>query len=151
MMKVVVDASVAAKWFLPEIHSDAAARLLDPTIALYAPDLIVPEFGNILWKKIRRAEITPVEAGGWRSEGDTAVRRWPDRCGCPRQRIDSRHVQRRCLSTSPRVARSQLALRRGLKASARLIDAIRAPRLGPRKRAGGTTGFHPPAASLPGA
>jgi predicted nucleic acid-binding protein len=63
MTKVVVDASVAAKWFLPEIHSDAAARLLDPTIALYAPDLIVPEFGNILWKKIRRAEITAVEAG----------------------------------------------------------------------------------------
>ncbi len=63
MMKVVVDASVAAKWFLPEIHSDAAARLLDPAIVLYAPDLIVPEFGNILWKKVRRAEITPVEAG----------------------------------------------------------------------------------------
>jgi predicted nucleic acid-binding protein len=63
MRKVVVDASVAAKWFLPEIHSDAAVRLLDPAIALYAPDLIVPEFGNILWKKVRRAEITPAEAG----------------------------------------------------------------------------------------
>ncbi|SRR5581483_1240579 len=63
MMKVVVDASVAAKWFLPEIHSDAAARLLDPAITLYAPDLIVSEFGNILWKKVRRAEITSVEAG----------------------------------------------------------------------------------------
>jgi predicted nucleic acid-binding protein len=62
MMKVVVDASVAAKWFLPEVHSDAAARLLDPAIALYAPDLIVPEFGNILWKKIRRAELTRDEA-----------------------------------------------------------------------------------------
>ena len=59
MMKVVVDASVAAKWFLPEIHSDAAARLLDPAIALYAPDLIVPEFGNILWKKIRRRKSHP--------------------------------------------------------------------------------------------
>ena len=61
MMKVVVDASVAAKWFLPEIHSEAATRLLDPTISLYAPDLIVPEFGNILWKKVRRAEITRTE------------------------------------------------------------------------------------------
>jgi hypothetical protein len=29
-MKVVVAASVALKWFIPEIHSDAAARLLDP-------------------------------------------------------------------------------------------------------------------------
>jgi|SRR5687767_14567067 len=63
MIKVVVDASVAAKWFLPEIHSDAAVRLLDPEIVLCAPDLIVPEFGNILWKKIRRAEITRDEAG----------------------------------------------------------------------------------------
>lgn len=27
MMKVVVDAGVAAKWFLPEIHSDAALEL----------------------------------------------------------------------------------------------------------------------------
>lgn len=63
MMKVVVDASVAAKWFLPEIHSDAAVRLLDPSIALYAPDLIVPEFGSLLWKKVRRAEVTPVQAG----------------------------------------------------------------------------------------
>jgi predicted nucleic acid-binding protein len=30
MKKVVVDASVAVKWFVPEIHSAAAARLLDP-------------------------------------------------------------------------------------------------------------------------
>ena len=58
MKKVVVDASVAAKWFLPEIHSPAAERLLDPSIVLCAPDLIVPELGNIVWKKLRRNEIT---------------------------------------------------------------------------------------------
>jgi predicted nucleic acid-binding protein len=62
MKKVVVDASVAAKWFMPEIHSEAAARLLDPAIVLCAPDLIAPEFGNILWKKVRRGEITDAEA-----------------------------------------------------------------------------------------
>jgi len=62
MKKVVVDASVAVKWFVPEIHSAAAARMLDPEIALYAPDLIGPEFGNILWKKVRREEITREEA-----------------------------------------------------------------------------------------
>jgi predicted nucleic acid-binding protein len=61
MKKVVVDASVVAKWFVPEIHSEAAARILDPDIALYAPDLIGPEFGNILWK-VRRKEITRDEA-----------------------------------------------------------------------------------------
>ena len=62
MKKVVVDASVAVKWFVPEIHSAAAARVLDPDIALYAPDLIGPEFGNILWKKVRRDEIERTEA-----------------------------------------------------------------------------------------
>jgi predicted nucleic acid-binding protein len=43
MIKLVVDASVAAKWYVPEIHSDAAVRLLDPEIVLLAPDLIIPE------------------------------------------------------------------------------------------------------------
>lgn len=62
MKKVVVDASVAVKWFVPEIHSAAASRMLDPEIALYAPDLIGPEFGNILWKKLRREEIGREEA-----------------------------------------------------------------------------------------
>ena len=62
MKKVVVDASVAVKWFVPEIHSAAAVRMLDPEIALYAPDLIGPEFGNILWKKVRRKEIGREEA-----------------------------------------------------------------------------------------
>ena len=48
MKKVVIDASVAVKWFVPEIHSAAAARLLEPEIVLCAPDLIGPEFGNVL-------------------------------------------------------------------------------------------------------
>lgn len=62
MKKAVVDASVAVKLFVPEIHSAAAARALDPEIVLYAPDLIAPEFGNMLWKKVRRGEIGRDEA-----------------------------------------------------------------------------------------
>ena len=58
MKKFVVDASVAIKWFIPEIHSEAAARLLDPEIYILAPDLIGPEVGNTIWKKTRRDEIT---------------------------------------------------------------------------------------------
>ncbi|MFN0087929.1 MAG: type II toxin-antitoxin system VapC family toxin [Blastocatellia bacterium] len=57
-MRYVVDASVAVKWYVPEIHSVAAERLLDSVHDLHAPDLIVPEFGNILWKKIARGELT---------------------------------------------------------------------------------------------
>jgi predicted nucleic acid-binding protein len=57
MKRIVVDASVVVKWFIPEIHSTPAARLLDSDVVLYVPDLISPEFGNILWKKVRRNEI----------------------------------------------------------------------------------------------
>ena len=63
MRRFVVDASVAVKWFVPEIHSAPAARLLDPDVVLLAPDLITAEFGNTVWKKVRRAEITRDEAG----------------------------------------------------------------------------------------
>jgi len=62
MKRFVVDASVAIKWFIPEIHSPAAARLLERDFYLCAPDLIVPEIGNTLWKKVRRKEITVDEA-----------------------------------------------------------------------------------------
>src|ERR1041384_4985061 len=58
MSRYVADASIAVKWYVPYIHADAAARLLDPAHELHAPDLILPEFGNIIWKKIRRREIT---------------------------------------------------------------------------------------------
>lgn len=57
-MKCVVDASVAVKWYVPEVHSEAAERLLDRRNELHAPDLIVPEVGNIVWKKIGRGELT---------------------------------------------------------------------------------------------
>lgn len=57
-MRYVVDASVAVKWYVPEVHSDEAERLLDAAHDLHVPDLIVPEFGNIIWKKIGRRELT---------------------------------------------------------------------------------------------
>ena len=54
MSLFVVDASVAIKWFLPEIHSDAALPLLAHKHLLHAPDLIFSEFGNVLWKRVRK-------------------------------------------------------------------------------------------------
>jgi predicted nucleic acid-binding protein len=55
--RVVVDASVAAKWFLPEELSTEARRLLAAEYELLAPDLLWAEIGNVLWKKHRRREI----------------------------------------------------------------------------------------------
>ncbi|MBI1958073.1 MAG: type II toxin-antitoxin system VapC family toxin [Candidatus Rokubacteria bacterium] len=60
---LVVDSSVAVKWFLPETGSDAAAPLLEGERALVAPDLLYPEVGNVLWKRVRRGELTPGEGG----------------------------------------------------------------------------------------
>lgn len=57
MNRYVIDASVAIKWYVPEIHSDAALRVLDSDDELIAPDLLYAEFGNILWKKSRRGEL----------------------------------------------------------------------------------------------
>ena len=57
MSRLVIDASVAIKWFLPEPYSINALRLLDADHELYAPDLIFPECGNVLWKKWLRQEI----------------------------------------------------------------------------------------------
>ncbi len=60
-MNYVVDASVAIKWYVPEIYEQEAARLLQGNHVFHAPELIYPEFSNILWKKVRRGEITSAE------------------------------------------------------------------------------------------
>lgn len=60
--RLVVDASVAVKWYVPEAGSEAAAALLHQERQLLAPDLIVPELGNTIWNKTRRGELTAAEA-----------------------------------------------------------------------------------------
>ncbi|HLB41939.1 MAG TPA: type II toxin-antitoxin system VapC family toxin [Gammaproteobacteria bacterium] len=64
MKTIVVDASVAIKWFIPEVHAIAATRLLHKNLQFIAPDLIFAEVGNILWKKYRSKELTLDTANG---------------------------------------------------------------------------------------
>jgi predicted nucleic acid-binding protein len=52
-----VDASVVIKWFVPEVHSDAARRLLAYHHDYIAPDLLFAETANTIWKKVRRGEV----------------------------------------------------------------------------------------------
>lgn len=74
MTTLVVDASVAAKWFVPsknEPHADTAARLLkryvNGDIRFIVPDLFWAELGNIFWKAVRQ--------GRWqRSRAEEAIR-----------------------------------------------------------------------------
>src|ERR1051326_5464960 len=55
MDDLVVDSSVAVKWFVVEPYSTEARRILDAyqngALSFLAPDLINAEFGNIVWKK----------------------------------------------------------------------------------------------------
>ena len=61
MTVYVVDSSVAVKWYVPETGSQLAAALLDEGYELHAPDLLSAEFGNVLWKKFRRGDLTGPE------------------------------------------------------------------------------------------
>ena len=61
MSVFVVDASVVVKWFVPEIYSDAARRLLELPHEYVAPDLLFAETANTIWKKIRREELSAEE------------------------------------------------------------------------------------------
>jgi predicted nucleic acid-binding protein len=61
MTLYVVDASVAIKWVVPEAGTPHALDLLENN-DVAAPDLIIAECANILWKKVRRAELTLLEA-----------------------------------------------------------------------------------------
>ena len=61
MTKLVIDASVAVKWVVTERGSQEAVRLLEAS-PLAAPDLLVAECANILWKKVQRKELLPTEA-----------------------------------------------------------------------------------------
>ena len=63
-MTLVVDASVACKWFVAESDSDAAEALLASGQSLLAPDLIIAELCNVAWVKLRRGEIVSDQAAG---------------------------------------------------------------------------------------
>jgi predicted nucleic acid-binding protein len=60
--RLVVDSSVVIKWFVPEVHSADALRYPDPDLDRDAPELLLAEMSNILWKKVGRGELTPAEA-----------------------------------------------------------------------------------------
>ncbi len=61
-MTWVVDASVAVKWVIPEVLSDEADRLRAGDDEMLAPDVLLIEVANALWKKTAGREISPAEA-----------------------------------------------------------------------------------------
>ena len=57
MTSYVVDACVVVKWFIPEVHTQSAVKLLESENDLFVPDLLYPELGNVIWKKVRKKEL----------------------------------------------------------------------------------------------
>lgn len=69
MTAYVLDASVAAKWFLPPVRETLTSEALQVLheygagrVRLTVPDLFWPEFGNVLWKAVRQKRILPRSA-----------------------------------------------------------------------------------------
>ncbi len=62
MSAIIVDASVGLKWFVPELLAAEARRWRSGPDELHVPALFDVEIANILWKKVRRAEITRADA-----------------------------------------------------------------------------------------
>lgn len=58
MNLLVIDASIAVKWVVEE-EGTIEALALRGAAKLIAPDLLIAECANILWKKVRRGELLP--------------------------------------------------------------------------------------------
>jgi len=72
---LIVDASVAAKWFIPEEHRDAALLALAESNQLHAPDFLLLEIDNTICKWIRQGIIDSYEGSDLRE----ALRDYPIR------------------------------------------------------------------------
>ena len=63
MSVIVVDASVGVKWFSPEVHAAAARAWRHGGDELHVPAFFFDlEIANILWKKVRRDEVSREDA-----------------------------------------------------------------------------------------
>jgi len=62
-MPVVVDASVGLKWYVTEVHSGEATRLLGEEFEPHVPSHFYVELASALWKKVMlRGELTADQA-----------------------------------------------------------------------------------------
>ncbi len=66
-MNIIVDASVAAKWFLEEEFADDARRVISEGNDLHVPDFFLLEMDSVFCKWIRRGVITESEGHAVRS------------------------------------------------------------------------------------
>ena len=87
MTDLIVDASVVAKWLVAERDSPKARELISPDIYLRAPDLVIPEVLNILWKKKVRGDLN-LRANWIVVDAETGA--FPDGRGAQRRGVRNR-------------------------------------------------------------
>ena len=58
-MTLVVDASVAMQWFFDLDRSDRAEAMLNAGEQIIAPDLVIPEITNAIWKSVAFGDRMP--------------------------------------------------------------------------------------------
>ena len=63
-MILIVDASVAVKWFVAEEHDEEARSFLDQSSTLIAPDLVVAEVASVIRREVRRGVVPRQDAHG---------------------------------------------------------------------------------------
>jgi predicted nucleic acid-binding protein len=82
MSDLVVDSSIVFKWFVAEDDSDIAHSVLDAwkmqKLKCHAPDWMLAEVGNILWKRQRRTEITTDFASDCLKDVNALPLEWAD-------------------------------------------------------------------------
>ena len=61
-MNLVIDASVACKWFFDETLSAEARALAESKAAFFAPDMILIECANAAWRRVRGKAIPESQA-----------------------------------------------------------------------------------------
>ena len=61
-MTLVIDASVACKWFFEEPQAAAARRLATSDVTFAAPDIILAECANVAWRRSRRDAVPRAQA-----------------------------------------------------------------------------------------
>ncbi|MCZ6710102.1 MAG: type II toxin-antitoxin system VapC family toxin [Gammaproteobacteria bacterium] len=61
-MQITVDASIVVKWFIDEPGTEAAIQLLESDNQLIAPELIISEVANAVWRRATAGDIEREQA-----------------------------------------------------------------------------------------
>lgn len=61
-MTVVIDASIAVRWYFGAAKVDSSDELVKSQERLIAPDLLIPEFANAAWKAVEFGGASAIAA-----------------------------------------------------------------------------------------